>query len=138
MRSWPVTWKSVEQTVKLPLVSDAMMLMIYVLISAPSSQYVISLRAYNNKGSGQIVYETVYTREETSKWGLLWPIYVWKCNIWDTTIKKTTIVIWLILIIFQIRYNSWKCVSVFTAEKVIFNTYIETCIKQTTTVKPLI
>ena len=138
MRSWPVTWKSVEQTVKLPLVSDAMMLMIYVLISAPSSQYVISLRAYNNKGSGQIVYETVYTREETSKWGLLWPMYVWKCNIWDTTIKKTTIVIWLILIIFQIRYNSWKCVSVFTAEKVIFNTYIETCIKQTTTVKPLI
>ena len=35
------------------------------LIAEPSSQYVISLRAFNNFGKGLVVYDLVYTREET-------------------------------------------------------------------------
>lgn len=33
----------------------------------PSSEYVISLRAYNNIGEGLQIYETTFTREETSR-----------------------------------------------------------------------
>ncbi|NP_001164709.1 neogenin [Saccoglossus kowalevskii] len=32
----------------------------------PASQYVISLRAYNRQGSGNVIYETVTTREEST------------------------------------------------------------------------
>ncbi len=34
------------------------------IFSGPSTEYVISLRAYNSIGEGQTVYEAVYTRDE--------------------------------------------------------------------------
>ena len=37
---------------------------IFISISEPLSEYVISLRAYNNIGDGRPIYETVRTREE--------------------------------------------------------------------------
>lgn len=36
-------------------------------VSEPSSEYVISLKAFNAAGEGNPVYETTITREETSK-----------------------------------------------------------------------
>lgn len=34
----------------------------------PSSEYVISLKAFNNVGEGVPIYETTVTREESSKY----------------------------------------------------------------------
>jgi len=34
----------------------------------PSSEYVISLKAFNNVGEGIPIYETTVTREESSKY----------------------------------------------------------------------
>ena len=52
----------------------------------PSSEYVISLRAYNNIGEGRPIYETVFSREETSKYMFIYRclmrfiLYIWQVD----------------------------------------------------------
>lgn len=36
---------------------------LWSVLSEPSTQYVLSLRAFNNNGRGPVVYDLVYTRE---------------------------------------------------------------------------
>jgi len=44
---------------------------VLVKIAEPSSEYVISLKAFNNVGEGEPVYENVFTREETSEYSVV-------------------------------------------------------------------
>ena len=39
-----------------------------VCFAEPSTQYVISLRAFNNYGKGPVVYDLIYTRDEDGKY----------------------------------------------------------------------
>jgi len=35
------------------------------MCTEPATQYIISLRAFNNHGKGQVIYDLIYTRETT-------------------------------------------------------------------------
>jgi hypothetical protein len=42
-------------------------IVVVVVATEPNSEYVISLRAYNNVGDGRPIYETTRTRDEEAE-----------------------------------------------------------------------